>query len=299
VTLSGTLLLPATAGAHAAIVFVHGSGPGPRAELRPLAERFLQLGIATLVFDKRGSGASGGSWIDASLDDLADDALAAASFMKSQPEVDALHVGIYGVSQGGWVIPRAAARQPDALAFAVVVTGGGIRPIEIERSDYGAALDARHVSPDQRRDALGLVERYFAYLRTGTDRSGLERAISDAGMQPWFPAVDVGRVMPSETARPQWAWVPEYDPLPDITRMRMPVLVLLGGRDRPALSAEMNQRWRTSLSSNPDATVVEILNADHGMVVPGTHHTGGVAQSYVSGYLNIVDGWLRAHCGCD
>src|SRR5260370_27075422 len=142
VAFAGTLLLPATAGRHTAIVLVHGSGPGPRTNGRPLAERFVRLGMTALIFDKRGSGKSTGSWTDASLDDLSDDALAAVSFLKSQPEVDPSHVGIFGISQGGWVIPHATARQPDALAFAVVVTGGGLKPIDVDIYDYGAALDA-------------------------------------------------------------------------------------------------------------------------------------------------------------
>jgi pimeloyl-ACP methyl ester carboxylesterase len=299
IKLSGTLLTPATAGAHAAIVIGHGSGSSPRGPLRPFAERFACLGIAALVFDKRGSGESGGSWVDASLDDLSEDVLAAASFLRTQPDVDPRHVGIFGVSQSGWVIPRAALKQPDAFAFAVIITGGGIKPIDVERYDYAAALDQMHVSPADRRDGVALVERYFAYLKNGEDRAGLEQAITDSRSKPWFRAVDMGRVMPTEATRAKWAWVPDYDPVADIAQMRMPVLVLLGGRDRPALSVEMNRRWLTALSKNADATVVEILNADHGMVVEGTHHVGGGPQSYVPGYLNILDGWLRLHCGGD
>jgi dipeptidyl aminopeptidase/acylaminoacyl peptidase len=139
-TMSGTLLRPAGEGHYPGIVLLHGSGPGPRQQLRMFAERFARLGFAALIFDKRGSGASEGSWTEESLDDLADDALAATAFLKVQPGIDSDRVGIWGISQAGWVIPHAAARAPGTFAFAIVVTGGGVRPLEIEECDYAAAL---------------------------------------------------------------------------------------------------------------------------------------------------------------
>ena len=151
-----------------------------------MAERFARLGIAALIFDKRGSGSSTGSWIDASLDDLSGDALAAVSFLKSQPEVDPQHVGTFGVSQAGWVIPHAAAREPGALAFAVIVTGGALTPFDIEMHDYAAALDALHLSADQRAAGLRLAQRYLEDLRDGVDRDGLEEAIAKARPSPGF-----------------------------------------------------------------------------------------------------------------
>src|SRR6266849_3156969 len=131
--LTGTLIRPHARGNVPGIVLLHGSGPGPRSALRPMAERFVADGFAALVFDKRGSGGSAGSWTDASLDDLADDALVAVAFLKSQPGIDAHHVGMWGISQVGWVIPHVLSRQADTAAFAIVITGGAVRPIDVER----------------------------------------------------------------------------------------------------------------------------------------------------------------------
>src|SRR5262245_24724436 len=117
IALAGTLLVPPGEQRHPAIVLTHGSGPGPRNFLRKFADRFVADGLVVLLFDKRGSGESGGSWINASLDDLADDAIAAAAFLRSREEVDARHVGAWGVSQAGWVIPHALARSPAAFQF--------------------------------------------------------------------------------------------------------------------------------------------------------------------------------------
>lgn len=300
VTLSGTLLRPTTSeGSQPGIVLLHGSGPGPRQQLRFFAERFTRLGFAALIFDKRGSGTSGGSWTEESLDDLADDALAATTFLKAQPGIDSRRVGVWGISQAGWVIPHAAARAPDAFAFAIVVTGGGARPLEIEKHDYSAALDRASVKGDEKRAALALVELYFEYLRTGENRGPLEGAIQAAYEKPWFKAVDISRVLPAESARRKWEWVADYDPAIDIHRMSMPILVVLGGKDRPELFPAMNEQWRSNLAlgGNSDSTVVEFLNAEHGAAVAGTHHIihSGGPPTYVPGYLDMVDAWLCAH----
>lgn len=80
IKLAGTLLRPIQRGPVPGIVLLAGSGPGTRSHLRLFAERFARDGFAALIFDKRGSGESEGSWTEESLDDLADDALAAAAF---------------------------------------------------------------------------------------------------------------------------------------------------------------------------------------------------------------------------
>ena len=101
-----------------------------------------------------------------------------------------------------------------------------------------------------------------------------------------------------------WKWVTgrisaSYDPASDIQKMNTPVLVVLGGKDRPGLSAKWDEEWRKNLTlaGNPDCTVIEFLNADHGATSAGTHHqiSADALPAYVPGYLDMVDAWLRAH----
>ena len=51
------------------------------------------------------------------------------------------------------------------------------------------------------------------------------------------------------------------------------------------------------MANNSDCTVIEFLNAEHGAAIAGTHHQiySGGPPPYVPGYLDMVDGWLRAH----
>jgi len=298
ITLAGTLLLPVDPGPHPGVVLVHGSADGPREPLRRFAERFAAHGLVSLVYDKRGSGRSQGSWVRASLDDLASDALAGVRLLRSRPDVDPRRVGVWAISQGGWVAPRIAALEPDALAFVVVVTGGAIRPRDLERFDAAAKLDAAQVGPDRKQNGLAIFDRYLAYLGDGKDRAGLEKALQASAEQPEGRALQLGRVLPPADAWSAWSWVPHYDPLEDIRRVRAPVLAVLGAQDRPGLASEWRARWIDALAANRDATVITLLGAGHGATVAGTHHHGG-GQTFVRGYLELVDSWLGSHLAAD
>jgi pimeloyl-ACP methyl ester carboxylesterase len=297
VTLAGTLLHAGAIHPRGAVVLVHGSGPGPREGLLPLAKHLATSGLAALIYDKRGSGGSEGSWTDASLDDLAGDVLAATTYLRGRPELEGSRIGAFGVSQGGWVIPRAAAQRPGSVQFVVVVTGGALRPADVERHDFAETLDRAGATAEERQEGVALVERYLSYLATGADLDGLLAANTHAKTIPALRGVDMSRVIPTANTRPKWAWVPTYDPAPDIRSLQVPVLVIIGGRDRPSLAATMAAQWRSYLtqSGNADATLVEFLGAGHGATVPGTHHVGPAPQVFVPGYLEIVDAWSRAH----
>jgi dipeptidyl aminopeptidase/acylaminoacyl peptidase len=52
------------------------------------------------------------------LDVLARDALACVRRLKTQPEIDPRRVGLWGISQGGWITPLAAGLD-DAPAFII------------------------------------------------------------------------------------------------------------------------------------------------------------------------------------
>jgi pimeloyl-ACP methyl ester carboxylesterase len=123
VQLSGSLFFPEGSPPKAAIVLVHGSGPTER--MSGWANALALNGFATLTYDKRGIGASGGVYEGAdnvsslNLDLLAADAAAAYRALHAHNAVVGVAVGYAGVSQAGWIIPLAAARSPD-VAFIVL-----------------------------------------------------------------------------------------------------------------------------------------------------------------------------------
>ncbi|HEX7139722.1 MAG TPA: CocE/NonD family hydrolase, partial [Vicinamibacterales bacterium] len=130
-TIAGTLLLPRGNGPFPGIVCTHGSGNVVRtfAAYRSEGVFYARLGFAALIYDKRGTGNSTGDLASASLEDLADDALAGVRVLKDRPDVIATQIGVSGISQGGWVAPLAGTRSSD-VAFVVVISPCSVNPME-------------------------------------------------------------------------------------------------------------------------------------------------------------------------
>jgi pimeloyl-ACP methyl ester carboxylesterase len=124
--LAGSIVLPSDGKAHAAVVFVHGSGPQSRN--RGLAEVFAREGLAALVYYMRGAGKSGGVYeanqnvSETNISLLADDAAAAADALATHPALAGVPVGIAGISQAGWIAPIAAGRSRH-VKFLVLWSG--------------------------------------------------------------------------------------------------------------------------------------------------------------------------------
>ncbi|MEU0572605.1 prolyl oligopeptidase family serine peptidase [Nonomuraea sp. NPDC005983] len=123
--LEGTVRAPVTPGRHPAMVFVSGSGNGSRTEFTPQAEFLAKAGVVTLAFDKR---TVGYDFRERDFGLLADDALRMVEYLRTRPDVDPARTGLWGVSEGGWVVPIAAAKSAD-VGFAVLVSSPNVSPL--------------------------------------------------------------------------------------------------------------------------------------------------------------------------
>lgn len=141
VTLSGTLVVPSNM--VAAVVFVHGNGRQTRNV--GLADALADMGVATLTYDKRGVGKSGGAYagpevgtnnVDPrNLSLLAQDASAAAAKLMHEIRSPKIPVGFLGISQAGWIIPLAALRTPD-VKFMILWSGPLVTTLEQLRFQF-------------------------------------------------------------------------------------------------------------------------------------------------------------------
>ena len=134
--LAGTLTLPPGPGPHPALVWVHGGGVQTRDYFPDLVALCQGAGFAVLTYDKRGVGQSGGTFPGdladgRAIDTLARDAQAAVRFLAAQPGIDRARVGLAGHSQGGWVAPLAASREP-AARFVVAFAGPALSQGEVD-----------------------------------------------------------------------------------------------------------------------------------------------------------------------
>ncbi|HIE11384.1 MAG TPA: alpha/beta fold hydrolase, partial [Kiritimatiellae bacterium] len=102
----GVLHLPPAASPCPAVLFFHGF-TGSKHEAHRLfvttARELARRGIASLRFDFRGAGDSAGDFHRMCLSSMLQDARAALTFLKNQPEVERRLIGLLGYSLGGLV----------------------------------------------------------------------------------------------------------------------------------------------------------------------------------------------------
>lgn len=133
--LVGTLHLPPRPGPHPVLVGAHGSGRIDRSDLyqNEVADYLVPRGVAFFMFDKRGSGESGGTYpgsYSSSMVTYAVDVIAAVDAVAARDDIDASKVGLWGMSQAGWVIPIAASMEKDRIAFTIIVSGPTVSILE-------------------------------------------------------------------------------------------------------------------------------------------------------------------------
>lgn len=123
------LTVPAGPGPHPAVVLVHGLGATHDMMLATYEQHFAAAGIATMAFDYRYTGESGGTPRQhISPRRQRQDVLAAIAWVRAQPGVDADRIALWGTSLGAMNVLRAAAGRTDIAAAVVqcpIVHGPG------------------------------------------------------------------------------------------------------------------------------------------------------------------------------
>ncbi len=152
--LSGTLYLPAHGDHVPAVVVFWGAQAATRefAMYQQLATGLPAIGVAVLVFDRRGSGQSTGNAENQTFQELASDGIAALHTLQHTPRIDPKRVGFWGLSQGGWLSILAASQTSDA-AFAIACSAPLVTPADqmtfaVSESVHGAKLRT-HEALDQ------------------------------------------------------------------------------------------------------------------------------------------------------
>lgn len=127
--LVGTAFFPAGDGPFPTILAHFGSGEWSRPLWPFVRDAWLDRGWGILSYDKRGVGESGGVCCDlggsGSIEHLALDVMSGVQMLRTISYVDPARVGLYGFSQGGWVVPLAARGLGD-VAFTVIGSGPAV-----------------------------------------------------------------------------------------------------------------------------------------------------------------------------
>ena len=277
--LAGSLWLPA-GDAVAGMLMHPGSGPSDRDNdvlFPPIREHLLAVGIAVCSFDKRGVGGSGGSWLEAGIEEQADDLLAALAVFAA--ECPGLPLGLFGHSQGGWVVVEAAGR---GAPVAVVITnsGPGVSPARQERYSLQSKL-----TEDREAEALAAYDAVVAVMREfPTLAQGVER-LESAGV-PYRDLPGAEFMFEDEAIWRLSARIFAYDPAAALSRIAAPVLAIFGEADKVTPPDESVVALRASV--RPELLQVAVFpEGDHRL-----YH--GDPPRFVDGYLERIASFARS-----
>jgi hypothetical protein len=115
ITLAGTLCYPQGAGPFPTALWLQGSGPLDRDDNVPgqelnnsklIAHHLVKCGIASLRFDKRGVGKSGGDYLSAGHRDLVEDGLNCLLYLANSELCDSAKLFAIGHSEGSIIAPQ-------------------------------------------------------------------------------------------------------------------------------------------------------------------------------------------------
>ena len=268
--LAGTLHLPDSE-PNATVLMVPGSGPSDRDNdvyFPTIRAGLLDRGIAAASFDKRGVGESAGSWCDTDPSQQASDVLAQLACLRDTPAVNPGRLGLFGHSQGGWVVLEACAVDP-SVAFVVTNSGPGVTMARQELFATQAHMTAGGASAAEVSLALAAQEAIMALVRGGADFETVKAAAGDDGQGPGDAAeLDLIRRCL------------DHDPRPALERLACPLLAIFGEKDLHVPVEESVATFRAARSDRPGDLDIEILpGADHRLQIgdPPALHPGYAA----------------------
>ncbi len=292
VNLSGTLLLPNQPGRHPAVIFLHGSGPEGRYGSLYLADHLARLGVAGLIYDKRGVGESTGDWRGSGFSDLAKDAAAGVAFLKTRPEIDPEAIGSYGHSQGGFISPLLADVSPDVKFLVVGAAHGGVA-YQQDLFRTRNSLKKSSFSADEQAAAEKFYQRFVDVARTGEGKDEFWKEVEQVRASEWFPWLEIP---PAD----HWVWdfyklIGNFDPSPLWEKVRIPVLLIYGEKDQVVPVHESIVRITSALekAGNHRYGVLILPRAGHDFTIQTEPGEPFQWRRVAPGFADQVAGWIR------
>jgi uncharacterized protein len=301
-TLAGTLLIPSGPGPHPAVILLHGSGPLTRYSFGPYPHFFTSLGLAVLIYDKRGSGASSGPFMtEASYypNDFTNDAVAAFQFLQGRKEIDSKEIGLWGSSEGGMLTTQVAARN-EHVAF-VIDSSGFMMPLADQLLyKVRAQLQAEGFSANDVGEAEAYQKQKLQVERTGEGFEQFQHLRESSKGKKWFFLFSDDPTS-LDDMRWQWKHVYYFDPLPALKNVRCPVLGVFGALDvyTDASSAAANLRNALISAGNENVTTKIFPDANHALVEvkSGRGDEFDKSQGQVPGLFLLLAQWVQQQIG--
>jgi pimeloyl-ACP methyl ester carboxylesterase len=262
-------------------------------------ERCLQAGYACFSYDKPGCGRSTGKFDEKRLRyERAGILLDAVTFLRSHPAVDPKQIGLWGISQAGYVMPLAL-RESDDIAFMIAV--GCAAEDGIEQSAY---LVGQQVKCAGHPDSVAVhMEGLFSQVCKAQTYADYAIAAKQLVTNPAVPKDMIAGVLPEERWSPRDSLDESlFNPMEVIEQTALPILAIFGDKDTQVDPIQGEQEYEESFrkAGNTHSRVVLVSDADHSMVISETgcveERRARSASDWMNQspeYLNLLEAWLR------
>lgn len=292
--LEGRLLVPECAGPHPVVVAVHGSGPVNRYG-GPYHTFFLKHGIAVLAYDKRGYTTNSDAWREPDLTALATDAAAAVRFAAAQPDVDSDRIGIFGSSQAGWVVPRAAVDAPET-DFIILRAGAALSGAETVLHEVRQELRSDGLDGLDLDYAMDLRRELYVLAMSRKPIAAADSLVAPYLDTPWYRAAFGDGPISGQWSTRWWEWAGRNLAIaapPSLEQFEGPVLWFLAELDENVPLVPTRAALERAFAAAPgdDHEVVVLEDARHSFLLANPE---GPPQ-FSDGFFSHMGAWMDRH----
>lgn len=288
--LPGIVSMPKGHGPFPGVVLLQGSGPhdedetiGPNKPLKDVAWGLSSHGIAVFRYMKRTARYGAQSSDDPAKltvdDETMSDARAAVALLAKQKDVDPQRIFLVGHSLGAYLAPRIAAA--DSQVAGIVMMAGNTRPLEqlmVDEVHY-VLKSEQSPTPDEQKQAAALDETV--------------KKIESPDLKQGDTVNLLGGPMPAS----YWLDLRDYHPVAVAQALKIPVLILQGGRDFQVPPATNFNEWKAALASHRNVTLKLYPGLNHlfivgtGVSMPNEYEKPGHVDQQV---VDDITAWIGA-----
>lgn len=302
--LAGLLIKPNTEPPYPAVILVHGDGPWDCRGFgfyQFLWESFTDAGYACLSWDKPGVGNSKGKYNrNKIMEERAKVLTAGIEYLKNRNDIDTNFIGLWGISQAGWVMPLAISKSED-ISFMIAVSCAGENSIEQSAYLLEQQLKCERLLEDEatkyanffrKRSYARSYEEYLENAKPLSEQSYIKSTLK------WGGITSEEKFIPYSGPDNNFS----LDPITIIETIKFPVLLIYGEKDSQINIKQSEEAYRRALAKagNTEFTVKIFPNADHTITYS---ETGCMKESdkrlannmiqIAPGYLELMRDWLK------
>jgi pimeloyl-ACP methyl ester carboxylesterase len=312
IRLAGTLTLPPGSGPFPAVLLITGSGAQDRDETiaghKPfllLSDTFTRRGLAVLRVDDRGVGGSDRGPLTATSQDFAGDVRGGVAYLRSRSEIDPARIGLLGHSEGGNIAVMVAADAPE-IAFIVMMAGAGISGDEILLLQAEALGRLQGASAAVVAWDRAIRERVYDLVKAESnglpDEARRRALIENSPAAPGDTGPSGQKLAATLLQGASGSWFRHflaYDPAPTISRVRCPVLAVIGDNDVQVPARENLPAIQAALKAggNRDATVTNVPRLNHlfqTSVTGSPAEYATIEETIAPAALTLIADWIVA-----